>query len=100
MESEINQTMKLLSCLNISESTDKTDKNELETLAHAIVDLRDAGSQLSKFCAKICSGELQTKDKIDDMMIEVQTELSHIVYHIADSDYLSHILLPYIDAKM
>lgn len=99
MESDINKTMKLLSLLEISESAEQTGKNELETLAHAIVDLTGAGSKLSKFCAKIRSGELSTKDEMDDVFTEILTELSHIVYHIADSKYLSPILIPYIDDK-
>ena len=94
---EIDKAITLLSQLGFDSLIEKTGKNEIESLAHAVIDLERAGDKLSKLCSAILSRNFGTKHEIQGLLADLEAELSHILYHVSDSYYLSHVLLPYSD---
>lgn len=73
-------------------SFDRENEAEADTLAYALLDMRESFEKLYKIHLPALQTKGLSAEDIEDIMIEIEGELNHIFYHIKDSRYCSHLL--------
>ena len=86
--------------VNLSKNLDKSeqvkafdDKSEKEaaTLAHAILDMEESFKSIITKIPELES-PLATEEGINETLMDIQTKLEHVVYHIYDTKFYRHLI--------
>lgn len=72
---------------------DRDDRIEAETLAHALLDIDESCQAFTSLLLPRLEGDpCPSPDDVLDILLDITESLRHVVYHIGDSCFLSHLL--------
>jgi len=92
---DFNQKLEIIAQnLKKSEKVNRYDNGEeLEayTIAHALLDIEESATVLSKnFIPKLLSNDI-TENELNEILIDMGDVFRHIIYHIKDSKYYDYL---------
>ena len=64
-------------------------------LAHALVDIQESCEEIVKLVSRMNDGDPGGEDQIYNVLIDVGEELRHVLYHVGDCEFYSHLLPVY-----
>ena len=64
------------------------DKEKTDALIHALVDIQESFEKIYKTLLPRLVKEINTKERVQDLLWDIREEFRHIDYHIRDSDIL------------
>jgi hypothetical protein len=71
---------------------DSPGEPQAETLVHSLTDLEKSFREiLDVLLPKLLSESLDS-DEINDVLLDIGEELRHVLYHIRDPKYFSHVI--------
>ncbi|MHA7877738.1 MAG: hypothetical protein ACX93T_02305 [Bacteroidota bacterium] len=87
---ELKQLSEVLRKANKIASFDRGNEAEADTLAYALLDIRESFEKIYKIHLPALQTKGLSAEDIEEIMIDIEGELNHIFYH--DSRYCSHLL--------